>query len=75
MSAQKYILRGFTLIELLITIAIVGILSAAVLVGINPAKKIAQANDSKVKSNVGQVATALQSFYTRFQTFHDHKFL
>ena len=56
--------KGFTLIELLITIAIVGILSAAVLVGINPAKKMAQANDSKVKNDVGQAATALQSYFT-----------
>ena len=56
--------KGFTLIELLITIAIIGILSAAVLVGLNPAQKIKQANDAKVKSDVGQVATALQAYYT-----------
>jgi prepilin-type N-terminal cleavage/methylation domain-containing protein len=64
MSAQKYIVRGFTLIELLITIAIIGILSAAVIVGINPAQKIKQANDSKAKSDVGQAATALNSYFT-----------
>jgi type IV pilus assembly protein PilE len=70
MSAQKKVKRGFTpiksgftLIELLITVAIIGILSAAVLVGINPEKKIAQANDSKVKSVIGQIATAAQSYY------------
>ena len=69
MSAQKYIKRGFTLIELLITIAIIGILSAAVLVGINPAQKINAANDSKAKSDVAQVATAAQSYFTAKQTY------
>ena len=61
--------KGFTLIELLITIAIIGVLSAAVLIGLNPAQKIAQANDSKVKSDVGQVATAVQTYYTAYQVY------
>ena len=69
MSAQKKIRRGFTLIELLITIAIIGILSAAVLVGINPIQKLNQANDSKAKSDVGQIATAMQSYFTSNQSF------
>jgi prepilin-type N-terminal cleavage/methylation domain-containing protein len=80
MSAQKYVLHGFTpdtknlvwgftLIELLITIAIIGILSAAVLVGLNPAQKMKQAGDSKVKSDVGQAATALQSYYILHQYY------
>ena len=54
--------KAFTLIELLITIAIVGILSAAVLVGINPVQKLAQANDSKIKSDIGAIAGAAQSY-------------
>jgi len=61
--------KGFTLIELLITIAIIGILSAAVLVGINPIQKLNQANDSKAKSDVGQAATALQSYFTSNQAY------
>jgi prepilin-type N-terminal cleavage/methylation domain-containing protein len=61
---KKMIKKGFTLIELLITIAIIGILSAAVLVGLNPAQKMKQAGDAKVKSDVGQAATALQSYFT-----------
>jgi prepilin-type N-terminal cleavage/methylation domain-containing protein len=56
--------RGFTLIELLIVIAILGILAAAVLVAINPAKRQKQARDSKVKSDIGQVATAAQAYFT-----------
>jgi len=54
--------KGFTLIELLITIAIIGILSAAVLVGLNPVAKINAANDATVKTNVGTVSTALNVF-------------
>lgn len=56
--------RGFTLIELLIVIAILGILAAAVLVAINPAKRQNQAKDSNTKSDVGQIATGLESYFT-----------
>lgn len=56
--------RGFTLIELLIVIAILGILAAAVLVAVNPAKRQKQARDAGRKSDVGQVATALQAYHT-----------
>lgn len=54
--------KGFTLIELLIVIAIIGILAAAVMLGLNPVAKINSANDSTVKSNVQAVATALNVF-------------
>lgn len=63
-TAQKKFLRGFTLIELLIVIAILGILAAAVLVAANPAKRTRQARDATRKSDVGQIATALQAYYT-----------
>ncbi|MBI3341707.1 type II secretion system protein [Candidatus Curtissbacteria bacterium] len=56
--------RGFTLIELLIVIAIMGILAAAVLVAVNPLKRQQQARDSGRKSDVGQIATALQAWST-----------
>ena len=60
----KSLQKGFTLIELLVVIAIIGILAAVVLVAINPAQRIAEANDSKTKSNVGQVATAAEACFT-----------
>lgn len=63
-TAQKKLFRGFTLIELLITIAIMGILAAAVLVAINPAKRQNQAKDANVKSDIVNIATALQTYYT-----------
>ncbi|MEX2028328.1 MAG: prepilin-type N-terminal cleavage/methylation domain-containing protein [Candidatus Curtissbacteria bacterium] len=60
----KKFVRGFTLIELLIVIAILGILAAAVLVAVNPAKRQNQAKDSNTKADIGSIATALQAYYT-----------
>ena len=62
--AQKKNVFGFTLIELLIVIAILGILAAAVLVAVNPAKRQRQARDSARKNDVGQMATAVQAYFT-----------
>mgnify|MGYP001588611184 CR=1 FL=1 len=56
--------RGFTLIELLIVIAILGILAAAVLVAVNPAKRQNQAKDANIKADIASIATALQAYYT-----------
>lgn len=56
--------KGFTLIELLVVIAILGVLAAGVVVAINPAKRIKQANDAKIKNDIDQIATAMQSYFT-----------
>lgn len=56
--------KGFTLIELLIVIAILGILAAAVLVAINPAKRTRQARDAGRKNDIGSLATEIQAYYT-----------
>lgn len=61
-------LKGFTLIELLIVIAIVGVLAALVLVALDPAEKLRQARDSGRKSDIGQIATALEAYYTSAAT-------
>ncbi len=61
---SKKFVRGFTLIELLIVIAILGILAAAVLVAVNPAKRQNQARDSQTKGDIGSIATAMQAYYT-----------
>jgi len=55
--------HGFTLIELLVVIAILGILAAAVMVAINPGKRLAQARDSQRKSELGVLARTLQGYY------------
>lgn len=66
---MKTVQKGFTLIELLIVIAVLGVLAAAVVVAINPAKRIKQANDAKIKNDIGQMATALQAYYTLNQSY------
>ncbi len=62
--ARTKISGGFTLIELLIVIAIIGILAAAVLIAVNPAKRQNQARDANIKSDIGSIATALQAYFT-----------
>ncbi len=66
-NAKRLMLKAkgaFTLIELLIVIAILGILAAAVLIAVNPAKRQNQAKDSNTKADVGAIATALQGYFT-----------
>jgi len=48
----------------LVVITILGILAAVVMVAINPGERINEANDSGAKNDVGQVATALESYFT-----------
>lgn len=61
--------RGFTLIELLVAIAILGILAAAILVAINPGKRLAQARDAQRKQDISSFAYALASYYTQMAKY------
>lgn len=61
--------KGFTLIELLVVIAVLAVLAAGVMVAINPGKRIRQANDAKIRNDVGQLATALQAYFTTNQIY------
>ena len=54
--------KGFTLIELLVVIAIIGILSTLSVVALNSAR--ARARDAKRISDVRQIQTALEMFYS-----------
>jgi prepilin-type N-terminal cleavage/methylation domain-containing protein len=51
--------KGFTLIELLIVIGIIGFLAAAVLVAVDPVKRIQDARDSRRFSEANAVLNAL----------------
>ena len=55
--------RGFTLIELMIVIAIISIISVAVLTVLNPADQIAKANDARRKSDLLQIQKSLEQYY------------
>jgi type II secretion system protein G len=54
--------KGFTLIELLVVIAIIGLLSTLAVVALGSARQ--KARDSKRLSDVKQVQTALELYYT-----------
>src|SRR3989338_11562885 len=64
MKLPKFVQQGFTLIELLVVIAVLGILAAVVLVAIDPGARIDEANDAGVRSDVSQVATAVETCFT-----------
>lgn len=54
--------KGFTLIELLVVIAIIGLLSTLAVVALSSARQ--KARDSKRLSDLKQVQTALELYYT-----------
>lgn len=56
--------RGFSLVELLVVIAILSIISALVLVAVDPATRLAQARDAKRKNDINQIANALVAYQT-----------
>ena len=54
--------KGFTLIELLIVIALIAILAAAIVVGINPARNFRNARNSTRWAQMNAIATAIYSY-------------
>lgn len=60
---QLSTLRGFTLIELLIVLAILGIISVALLATINPVAQFQKSNDAQRKSDLESIQRALELYY------------
>ncbi len=54
--------NGFTLIELLVVIAVLGVLAAGVFTAINPLKRLQQARDAQRKTDIGQMANAIETY-------------
>ncbi|MBU1033005.1 MAG: prepilin-type N-terminal cleavage/methylation domain-containing protein [Patescibacteria group bacterium] len=54
--------QGFTLIELLLVITIIIILASIVLIAINPARNIAQANNAQRYSDVNTIINAIHQY-------------
>jgi len=53
---------GFTLIELLVVIGIIGVLSAGVIIAIDPIKQINRANDKRRISDLKQIQAGLELY-------------
>lgn len=56
--------NAFTLVELLIVIALIAVLSVAVLATINPIEQSNKARDAKVQNDAAEVLNAYERYYT-----------
>lgn len=54
--------KGFTIIELITVIALIGVLSAIAIGLVNPLGQFAKGNDSRRKSDLAQIAKALEQY-------------
>lgn len=54
--------KGFTLVEVLLVIVIIAILTAIVLVAINPARQVAQANNTQRRADVATILNAVSQY-------------
>lgn len=61
--------KGFTLVELLIVIALIAILSVAVLATINPIEQANKAKDSSIQNDAAEVLNAYERFYANAQKY------
>jgi prepilin-type N-terminal cleavage/methylation domain-containing protein len=68
-------LKGFTLVELLIVIALIAILSVAVLATINPVEQSNKARDARVQNDAAEVLNAYERYYATQQQYPWELFL
>jgi len=61
--------KGFTLVELLIVIALIAILSVAVLATINPIEQTNKARDARVQNDAAEVMNAYERYYASLNRY------
>lgn len=61
--------KGFTLVELLIVIALISILSVAVLATINPIEQANKAKDASTQNDAAEVLNAYERYYANAQKY------
>lgn len=54
--------KGFTLVELLVVIGILAVLTAVVLVAVNPVRQFAQARDTQRRADVNTISAAVVAY-------------
>ena len=59
---MKHTKKAFTLIEVLLVIVIIAILAGIVIIAVNPARQISQANNSQRTSDIKALVTAVQEY-------------
>lgn len=69
MKKRKVFEKGFTLVELLIVIALIAILSVAVLATINPIEQSNKAKDSTTQNDAAEVMNAYERYYANAQKY------
>jgi len=62
-DTKRAVSTGFTLVELLIVIALIAILSVAVLATINPIEQTNKARDAKFKNDAAEVISAYERYF------------
>lgn len=56
--------KGFTLLELLLVIAIIAILAGLIIFNLNPAQRLRDSNDARVRSDISAIASAAALYIT-----------
>ena len=58
-TAPRSYIKGFTLLEILLVVVIMSILFIIVLVGLNPASRMADSRDARRAQDIGQILTGI----------------